>query len=306
MADRSSKGESAGPAPPPRAEPFPATPLAPDTMLPTLYQHLKATLTPSAPASEDGRKRSREQSLDAGTPGGDAKRRATRTSIGGGASSAPSPAGSAVGAATPTAQPTGSAEASAAAFARPSTPNAGPAGAMQNARGRPMLAQGAQQPGAQQQFPYQQQQSAPQNPQPNGSNPQTPARSMTPSAQAQAMPPPSYTMANGHASQPATPTNPMNAAMGAPQQQQAQAQPQAGFQTSSGPSAQQAAALMQAFGPQAISNLNSLQAHFKGQPQPIITYMEAQIANFRQMSVQQQLQAMTVSVWRVRAVSLKH
>jgi hypothetical protein len=160
-----------------------------------------------------------------------------------------------------------------------------------------MSAQGAQQPGAQpqqpqqqaqQQFPHQQQQSATQGPQPNGSNPQTPARSMTPSAQAQAMPPPSYTMANGHASQ------------------QAQAQQQAGFQTSSGPSAQQAAALMQAFGPNAISNLNSLQAHFKGQPQPIITYMEAQIANFRQMSVQQQLQAMTVSVWRVHAVSLKH
>ncbi|UZJ54028.1 hypothetical protein CBS101457_003348 [Exobasidium rhododendri] len=56
---------------------------------------------------------------------------------------------------------------------------------------------------------------------------------------------------------------------------------------------QQAQNLTQAFGQNAIMNLNALQAHYRGQPQAVVSYMEANIPGFRTLPIQMQLQQMT-------------
>jgi hypothetical protein len=57
--------------------------------------------------------------------------------------------------------------------------------------------------------------------------------------------------------------------------------------------AQQAQNLTQAFGQNAVMNLNALQAHYRGQPQAVVSYMEASIPGFRTLPIQMQLQQMT-------------
>ena len=56
---------------------------------------------------------------------------------------------------------------------------------------------------------------------------------------------------------------------------------------------QQIQNLTQAFGPNAVMNLNALQAHYRGQPQAVVSYMEANMPGFRTLPIQMQLQQMT-------------
>ena len=56
----------------------------------------------------------------------------------------------------------------------------------------------------------------------------------------------------------------------------------------------QAAALLQAFGPNALGNLHALQTHAKGQgTHPWVAFMEANVPNFKSLPIQMQLQQMT-------------
>ncbi len=60
------------------------------------------------------------------------------------------------------------------------------------------------------------------------------------------------------------------------------------------PNNPQAQALMQAFGPNALVNLHTLQTHLRGQgTHPWVAYMEANVTNFKAMPLQVQLQHMT-------------
>ncbi len=60
------------------------------------------------------------------------------------------------------------------------------------------------------------------------------------------------------------------------------------------PNNPQAQALMQAFGPNALVNLHALQSHLRGQgTHPWVAYMEANMAGFKTMPLQVQLQHMT-------------
>jgi len=56
---------------------------------------------------------------------------------------------------------------------------------------------------------------------------------------------------------------------------------------------QQIQNLTQAFGQNAMMNLNALQSHYRGQPQAVVSYMEANIPGFRNLPIQMQLQQMT-------------
>jgi hypothetical protein len=55
----------------------------------------------------------------------------------------------------------------------------------------------------------------------------------------------------------------------------------------------QVQSLTQTFGPNAVMNLNALQAHYRGQPQAVVSYMEANVPGFRTLPIQVQLQQMT-------------
>jgi hypothetical protein len=61
----------------------------------------------------------------------------------------------------------------------------------------------------------------------------------------------------------------------------------------SGPTPQQVQGLVQAFGQNAVNNLNALQTHYRsGQAQASVAYMEANVPNFRSLPLQVQLQHM--------------
>ncbi|KAN0062328.1 hypothetical protein ACQY0O_005210 [Thecaphora frezii] len=284
MADKTkTTGETPAPLPP-KLEPFPRTPFAPDSPLPALYNQLIAAFAQasSAAAAANGAPgaspvaggHSRKRSLVESRAGSDDARRA---SIGRSSNPPGSPAtssGPVASAAAVAGAPDAIGPVSSAAPHAPletlAASNPGPTAsplesAMQPRPPSPsqMQQQQQQQQQKQQQQQPQQEQQQPQ-PQPQPQHPVTvPAHSGGPSEGPDLSAAPPVPVPNPQTAK-ALPNN------------------------------MQAQALVQAFGPNALTNLHALQAHIKGQgTHPWVAFMEANVPNFKSLPLQVQMQQMT-------------
>ncbi|PWN32415.1 uncharacterized protein FA14DRAFT_161860 [Meira miltonrushii] len=80
---------------------------------------------------------------------------------------------------------------------------------------------------------------------------------------------------------------------GSPAQGPSTISPQSHGARNGNPTPQQLQGLIQAFGQNAVNNLNALQSHYRsGQPQAVVAYMESNVPNFRNLPLQLQLQQM--------------